>query len=60
MKDDEQSEINLEINYPCDVEKDEENKIHESNIDKELWDEKCVDIMKTGNIAKVILVNKQI
>ena len=60
MKDDEQSEINLEINDPCDVEKDEKKQIHENNFDKELWDEKCVDIMKTGNIAKVILVNKQI
>lgn len=56
MKDDEQSEIILEINDPSDVEKDEKKQIHENNIDKELWDEKCVDIMKTGNIAKVILI----
>ena len=56
MKDDEQSEIILEINDSCDVEKDEKKQIHESNIDMELWDEKCVDIMRTGNIAKVILV----
>lgn len=60
MKDDEQSEFSLAINDPCDVERDEEEQRHESNFDKELWDEKCVDIIKTGNIAKVILVNKQI
>ena len=60
MKDDEQSEISLEINDPCDVEKDDEKQIYESNFHKELWDEKCVDIIKTGNIAKVTLVNEHI